>query len=118
MKNVWPMWCFLTMELREVNILFASSVFYGERSEKCLQSNGIERYIGLQKLVNYLISASLCESSGCLLLVPQVNGVPVGGMTREQVSRRLESLPQTVDLLLVERTEEYSRLFTNSPNDR
>ncbi|XP_067939142.1 tight junction protein ZO-1-like [Watersipora subatra] len=50
-------------------------------------------------------------------LVLQINGVPVRGMTKEQVVKRLENLPTRVDLLVTDRREEYSRLFTSTSSE-
>ncbi|KAF6026040.1 TJP2 [Bugula neritina] len=47
----------------------------------------------------------------------QINGVPVHSLSREQVVRRLLSLPENINLLVVERLEEYTRIFAHSNND-
>ena len=61
-----------------------------------------------------------CRSTGTLLNILlymvyfQINGVSVTGLTRQEVVKRLVSIPHTVELLLANKQTEYSELFTNS----
>ena len=61
-----------------------------------------------------------CQSTVTLLSILiygvfiQINGVSVTGLTRQEVVKRLVSIPHTVELLLANKQTEYSELFTNS----